>query len=147
MLVCHIFPMSDCIVLQVYSRNCYENTVHEYLRCLHFTVFTKKNYYPIFMKKTKEVFSLNNQRRLKFQTRRAFCNQVTLNSTFYNYTKHCIRGGSRAAVTSKMERVVIIVNGCCSSPRSVSVYNFLHHKKILGKYFNTLLKLNLSLKL
>ena len=30
------------------------------------------------------------------------------------------RGGSRAAATSKMERFVIIVNGCCSSHRSAS---------------------------
>ena len=41
-----------------------------------------------------------------------------------------VRGGSRTAATSKMERFVIIVNGfheglhlgCCSSPRSVSAY-------------------------
>ena len=42
------------------------------------------------------------------------------------------RGGYRAAATSKMERLVIIVNYChkavdlgpCSSPRSASVYSF-----------------------
>ena len=41
-------------------------------------------------------------------------------------TRHVVRGGSRAAATSKMKRSVIIANGlalhlgCCSSPRSAS---------------------------
>ena len=52
-----------------------------------------------------------------------------------------IRGGSRTAATSKMERFVIIVNGavnyyhkalhlgCCSSPRSVSVHIPYHEQQ------------------
>ena len=52
----------------------------------------------------------------------------------YKNIKTVIRGGSRTAATSKMERFVIIVNGfqdyhkalhlgCCSSPRSASGNN------------------------
>ena len=58
---------------------------------------------------------------------------------------YIIKGGSRAAATSKMEPFVIIVNyyhkalhlGCCSSPRSVSDnYNARQIELFHLKWFN-----------
>ena len=61
-----------------------------------------------------------------------------------------IRGGSRAAATSKMDRFVIIATnfyyhkalhlGCCSSPRSASVYKII--LAIIIFFFDFFLLLN-----
>ena len=77
---------------------------------------------------------VNTARLLKYVWR--FCNimheRVKINLGFCHFALYgiYIRGGSRTAPISKMELFVIIVNyyyklphlGCCSSPRSASVY-------------------------
>ena len=99
---------------------CLEKLCHRSLQIL----FTKSNRIKRFMFSRKG--KLVNKRNTLHKKVSVFGVILVRIQPKCGKTRHVVRGGSRAAATSKMKRFVIIANGlalhlgCCSSPRSAS---------------------------